>query len=204
MSTHATQIRCRGCDFKGVILHREITLRYHLPSGNIVSGYRTCGWCYSCETNRDIERPFDVGEIIDKIQQLQQQKPRGLFTYIFGSGSKQRESNPEATKNLQDELYLARKRKSPPHCLNCGSDKTLPLEFGSNGLSLSFIHYCGERLQRCSHGQLTSWPTMRAWLNFSRSMGRFFACHIHAPLVTACLSCVRAGDRALVARFIVF
>jgi hypothetical protein len=127
-----------------VILHREITLRYHLPSGNIVSGYRTCGWCYSCETNRDIERPFDVGEIIDKIQQLQQQKPRGLFTYIFGSGSKQRESNPEATKNLQDELYLARKRKSPPHC------------------------------------------------------------HIHAPLVTACLSCVRAGDRALVARFIVF
>ena len=59
-------------------------------------------------------------------------------------------------------------------------------------------------MQRCSHGQLTSWPTMRVWLNFSRSMGRVFACHIHAPLVTGCLSYVRVGDRVLVARFIVF
>lgn len=107
MSTKATYILCRGCDFNGVISYRGITLRYHFPSGNIVTGYCNHGWCHSCETNRYIERPLDIGEIEDKIQELQQQKPRGL---------------------------------------NCGNDRTLPLKFGSNGLSLSFIHYCGERL----------------------------------------------------------
>ena len=146
MSTHATDIRCRGCDFKGVISYRGITLRYHFPSGNTVTGYCNRGWCHSCETIREIERPLDVSEIEEKIQELQQQKPRGLFAYIFGNGSQQRESDLEATKNLQAVLYLAKNRKSPPRCINCGIDRTSPLEFGSNGLSLSFIHYCGERL----------------------------------------------------------
>jgi hypothetical protein len=59
-------------------------------------------------------------------------------------------------------------------------------------------------MQRCIHGQLTSWQTMRGWLNFSRSMGQVFACHIHALLVTDCSSDVRVGDRAWVGRFIVF
>jgi hypothetical protein len=45
---------------------------------------------------------------------------------------------------------------------------------------------------------------MLDWLNFSRSMGQVFACHIHAPLVTVCLNYVRVGDQALVGRFIVF
>ena len=58
--------------------------------------------------------------------------------------------------------------------------------------------------QRFVRGQLTSWPTMRGWLNFLRRMGQVFACHIHAPLVTGCSSYVRVGDRALVGRFIVF
>jgi hypothetical protein len=146
VSTQATDIRCRGCDFKGVISYREITLRYHFPSGNTVTSYRDRGWCHSCETNRDIERPLDLGEIEDKIQEFQQQKPRGLFASIFGLGSQKRESDLEVAKNLQAVLHLAKNRKSPPRCLNCGSDRTLPLEFGSNGLSLSFIHYCGERL----------------------------------------------------------
>ena len=146
VSTQATYIRCRGCDFKGVISYRGITLRYHFPSGNIVTGYCNSGWCHSCETNRDIERPLDLGEIEDKIQEVQQQKPRGLFAKIFGLGSQQTERDLEVTKNLQAVLYLAKNRKSPPRCLKCGSDCTLPLEFGSNGISLSFIHYCGERL----------------------------------------------------------
>ena len=146
MSTQATYILCRGCDFNGVISYRGITLRYHFPSGNIVTGYCNHGWCHSCETNRYIERPLDIGEIEDKIQELQQQKPRSLFANIFGRGSQQRESDLEVTKNLQAVLHLAKNRKSPPRCLNCGSDRTLPLKFGTNGLSLSFIHYCGQRL----------------------------------------------------------
>jgi hypothetical protein len=89
---------------------------------------------------------LDIGEIEDKIQELQQQKPRSLFANIFGRGSQQRESDLEVTKNLQAVLHLAKNRKSPPRCLNCGSDRTLPLKFGTNGLSLSFIHYCGQRL----------------------------------------------------------
>ena len=146
MSAQATHIRCRGCDFRGVISYRGITLRYHLPSGDTVTGYRDRGWCHNCETNRDIERQMDVGEIEDKLQELEQRKPRGLFANIFGRGSQQRESDLEKAKNLQAALYLAKNRKSPPRCLNCGSDRTVPLEFGSNDLSLSFIHYCGERL----------------------------------------------------------
>ncbi len=146
MSAQATHIRCRGCDFNGVISYRGMTLRYHLPSGDTVTGYRDRGWCHDCETIRDIERPLDVGEIEDQLRELQQRRPRGLFANIFGSGSQQRESDLEATKNLQAALYFAKNRKSSPRCLDCGSDRTLPLKFGSNGLSLSFIHYCGERL----------------------------------------------------------
>lgn len=67
------------------------------------------------------------------------------------------------------------------------------------------IHYFHERVYADVH----SWPVdvladLRGWLNFSRSMGQVFACHIHAPLVTGCSSDVRVGDRALVGRFIVF
>jgi phage-related protein len=39
---------------------------------------------------------------------------------------------------------------------------------------------------------------MRGSFNFSRSMGRVFACHIHTPLVMGCSSYVRVGNRALV------
>ena len=58
--------------------------------------------------------------------------------------------------------------------------------------------------QKCSHGLLTSWPTMRDWWNFSQSTGQAFACHIHAPLVTVCLNYVRVADQELVGAFYCF
>lgn len=146
MSAQATHIRCRGCDFKGVISYRGITVRYHLPTGDIVSGYRDRGWCYNCESNRDIEQAFDASAIEEKLQELRQPKPRGLFASLFTSGSQEKERDQETIKNLQIALHLATSRKSPPRCLTCGSDGTVPLVFGSNGLSTSFIHQCGERL----------------------------------------------------------
>jgi hypothetical protein len=146
VSARSTHIRCRGCDFEGVITYRGITLRYHLPTGDIITGHRDRGWCYNCENNRDIEQRFDAGDIDEKLQELRQTKPRGLFASLFGIGSQENERDQETIKNLQMALHLAKTRKSPPRCLTCGSDSTVPLEFGSNGLSTSFIHHCGERL----------------------------------------------------------
>ena len=146
MSAQATYIRCHGCDFKGVISYRGITLCYYLPSGETVTGYRDRGWCYECMTNRDIERSFNVNSIEEKLQELQEPKPRSLLSIIFGIGNAHSEKDQETIKGLQSALHIAKTRKSPPRCLTCGGDRTVPLLFGSNGISLSFIHDCGKRL----------------------------------------------------------
>lgn len=142
----STHIRCQGCPFEGVLAHRGITLRYHLSNGEIVTGYRDTGWCYRCDCIRDIERPFDPDAITDKIQEASSEKGGGLFSTLFGIGKRERERAHETLQTLEAELQLATHRKSPPRCLTCGSDRTVPLAFGSNGISTSFIHECGKRL----------------------------------------------------------
>ena len=67
------------------------------------------------------------------------------------------------------------------------------------------IHYFHERV----YAEVQSWP-VDVLADYARLVelltepGQAFACHIHAPLVTVCLNCVRAADRELVGRFIVF
>ena len=146
MSVRSTHIRCQGCSFEGVISFRGITLRYHLPDGEIVSRYRVTGWCYDCDRISDIEKPFDESSIQEELLEFTQEEPRGLLAKLFGSGGRKDLRDQESLKNLRLELYLASNRKSPPRCLKCGSDRTVPLVFGSSGIATSFVHKCGGRL----------------------------------------------------------
>lgn len=142
MSMSDTTIRCHGCSFSGTITHRPITLRYRLPDGSVVDGYRKSGWCHRCREIRDIESRFDPAELQAEILQL---KPNsGLFGKLFGAPNQDDIGDRRA--KLVRLLRLATLRRSPPRCLTCGYTDVVDFQFDSKRNIVGFVHDCGRGL----------------------------------------------------------
>lgn len=145
MSSQPIPLRCRGCDYASSFLTKPLTLRYQLSAGETVDIRPVLGWCHKCETHRDIEPGFDLGSITSELESLSQR--RGAFSSLRAAFAKASPED-EARKAHLNSLYkIACERKSPPRCITCGSDKTVPLKFGPSGICTSFVHTCGDRLQ---------------------------------------------------------
>lgn len=140
MSMPTGHVLCRGCDFKGFMQWRPITLEYVLPSGVVVQGSRVFAWCSSCDNIRDAEMPFDAASIQAEIDLLIQQKV-GFFGRLFGAGK----AEEVELNQLKGKLQLAQLRKSQPRCLKCGESTVTPLSFDESDTS-NIIHTCGHRL----------------------------------------------------------
>lgn len=140
MSDH--NVNCTGCDYGGVIEESPIRLDYLLPDGEIVHGYRTFAWCYTCDDVVDAEELPDTNNLEQQIRsfEMQQQSSRTFFSKLF---NKTRES-PEA-RQLKAKLRLAELRHSGPRCLQCGETTVVALSFSADGLS-NVVHHCGGRI----------------------------------------------------------
>jgi hypothetical protein len=109
MSMPSSTIRCTGCDYETIDHCQPIRLTYRLEDGSEVSGGRSVGWCYSCDSYVDIENHSEQA-IYDRIatyHELGNQSP----------GDEQ--------KVLID---LAKRRVSKMSCLECWSKDTVPLD----------------------------------------------------------------------------
>lgn len=145
MSVPSGQIRCRGCDFVGVLQYRPVSLRYALSDGSFAEGHRDFGWCNDCGGIRDIEQPLDVRSIQTHVESLKAQRPRGLVAVIdraLGGGS----ADKAELQRLGRLLQLARMRRSPARCLSCGGVQVKPITFDGDGNCVGFAHQCGGHL----------------------------------------------------------
>lgn len=140
MSISSGYVLCHGCDFKGIMQRRPITLEYVLPSGAILQGNRVFAWCTSCENVTDAEEAFDANSIQTEIDYLNQQKI-GFFGRLFGVGK----TDDAELKHLNVKLQLANLRQSDPRCLRCGNPTVVHMTFDESG-TCSIVHKCGSRL----------------------------------------------------------
>jgi hypothetical protein len=148
MSQPIGKIRCHGCSFEGAIARRQITLRYSLPDGTIVYGYRATGWCSTCECIRDVESPLDVPEL--RIELAATQPQRGVASFFVRAvdralGGTEPEDQGER-RRLEALIHLAEQRRSPPRCLTCGQTAITLLVFEDTGTCSQFTHSCGGHL----------------------------------------------------------
>lgn len=74
MSIPNDYVHCHGCDFKGVIIRRPITLEYVLPCRTVVQGYRVSAWCSTCDNITDAEDAFDAASIQSEIDSLRRKQ----------------------------------------------------------------------------------------------------------------------------------
>ena len=147
MSMSARYVKCRGCDFEGLIQPRLIALEYYLPSGQIVEGNRRFAWCWTCENIVEAEEPLDPVAIQAEIDGVEPKSTSigGLFVRVvdraLGGGKQERIE----LERLNAKLGLAKLRKSPPRCLTCSEPTVESLEFDRNAAS-TLVHSCGHRL----------------------------------------------------------
>ena len=114
MSIPSSTIRCTGCEYEIVDPHKPILLIYQLEDGVEVTGQRTPGWCYSCDSYVYIE------------QDLEQASADQLTRYqALGEQS-------ELLKTVKEKqpimIALAKRRVSKMSCLECWSKDTVALE----------------------------------------------------------------------------
>lgn len=162
MSFDSARIVCTGCDYETLEPFRPILIRYKTARGKIIELGRTCGWCYDCARYSDIERmnQEELGNsLISEKQErfevlyLLDQWDRG-FLSNFRHQSEKRQLwlrfaylNKEITK-LGELIEIAKRRKSKARCLNCWSDRTVPLTFDSeDNIAHDFQHECGGNLK---------------------------------------------------------
>lgn len=150
MSLSNGQIRCHGCEYKGVLLYRPITLRYRLPGGETIDNHRTFGWCETCAGIRDVEIPLNASAIRLQISEkcpAQRESFSGRFMKAVGSALGRNPSEDQVElKRLNALLRLAVLRRSPPRCLTCGGTSVENLSFYEAGRSSNYVHSCGSRL----------------------------------------------------------
>lgn len=147
MSIPHSYVHCRGCDFKGVMQPRSITLQYVLPDGSVVESHRVLVWCTSCENITNAEIRFDAVRIQAEIDSLTGQKG-GFFRRLL-DGGKEEIGNRKRLHLLQNDLWLAEIRQSEPRCLSCEETTLVPLNFDTSGSS-SIVHSCGHKLFKVS------------------------------------------------------
>lgn len=149
MSISDGTVRCKGCDFVGVMQYRPITLRYHLHTGQKADSHRIIGWCFHCDGIRDIESKLDENLLQEKLELLQVHQNRfgvnlkNSFNRLLGKSPSSAENEIE---NLNNLLLLANSRKSLPRCLSCSDTSTALLDFNEAGISVDFQHSCGSHL----------------------------------------------------------
>lgn len=142
--SNSTQIRCQGCSFKGILLHRPIVLVYALPDGGGVTTYREHSWCSYCNTVVDSEPLLDDSKIRKKIEKL---RPTSALNRLMMWFLPNRRRHVAKEINLLHSLLqIAVLRKSVQRCLKCGNDTATTLEFNASGVSVSHTHMCGGRL----------------------------------------------------------
>lgn len=78
MSMPADHVRCHGCDFRSLMQARPITLQHHLPSGQVVEGYRRFAWCPACDNITEAEEEMNAASIQSEIDALNSRRPRFL------------------------------------------------------------------------------------------------------------------------------
>src|SRR4029078_5313997 len=55
MSMPSARVRCTNCDYETREFRRQILITYMLPGGTTLECGRAKGWCYKCDSYRDIE-----------------------------------------------------------------------------------------------------------------------------------------------------
>ena len=109
MSMPSSTIRCTGCDYETIDHCQPIRLTYRLEDGSEVSGGRSVGWCYSCDSYVDIENHSEQA-IYDRIATYQELR------------------NQSAEDEQKVLIDLAKRRVSKMSCLECWSKDTVLLD----------------------------------------------------------------------------
>ncbi len=145
MSMPPGKIRCHGCSFEAHLAVRPLTLRYHLPDGSSVDGYRQFGWCRQCETITDVEERLDTKDLEDRVAAATP-KPT-LLGRLFGApGGGANQAHTAELSRLNGQLRLARIRTSPPRCLRCGLTRVVHIYCDDGGNVIGTVHSCGKGL----------------------------------------------------------
>jgi hypothetical protein len=144
MSMPPGKIRCHGCSFEAHLAVRPVTLRYHLPDGSSVNGYRQFGWCHECATITDVEERLDPVDLEGRVAAATP-KPT-LFGRLFGASGGVSQAQAAELSRLSGQLRLARIRTSPPRCLRCGRTRVEHIHSDDGGNVVGTIHSCGKGL----------------------------------------------------------
>lgn len=140
MSIYSRQMRCTGCDYKGLIFAQPITLVYQVPGGGELRLGREVGWCSQCDDIRSFEPDF--GQFFE-----QESRAMELTRTVQSSGFRfkkmfKRDLQPEEQELVALSLgqKIARNRGTSPRCLTCETP-------GSGTVPLSaFTHSCGGKI----------------------------------------------------------
>jgi hypothetical protein len=141
-------VRCHGCDYRGVLARRAISIEYHLEDDSILQTARSIGWCDLCNAVCDIEPEFDVEALQSQLDRLVSERRRiGAHVQIAMDRFLGRTSDLEGRfSEVRRHLALARERRSPPRCLACESSSVAEIRFDEQGTSSDFVHTCGSHL----------------------------------------------------------
>ena len=137
MSMPSSTIRCTGCDYEAIDHCRPIRLTYRLEDGSEVSGGRSVGWCYSCDSYVDIENHSEqtIYDCIAIYQEL---------------------GNQSAGDEQKVLIDLAKRRVSKMSCLECWSKDTVPLDVDMTEI---------ETLERERKSKQVEWESLRKKLD---------------------------------------
>jgi len=129
MSLPNLKIKCKGCNFKQIILPIPVDCYYKFYDGETIPAYRTIAWCYNCNKIVGAEKLPSAKDIALQIIE---------------------NKNMEMDFEFKRTLQWISERKSPPRCLKCGSiDITyISFDFEANNsekhiIGLGFRHECG-------------------------------------------------------------
>jgi hypothetical protein len=149
MSLPSDRIKCTGCSYEGVNLHRPIWLIYRLPDGTDLKMGRDFGWCPHCQDIGDIEPRFNPVSLKVELAALDAQTRRIGFVIFDAIGRLLGRPKHELRVQIEDllgQLQIAEHRKSEPRCLECGGEGAHALAFSAKGFAERFEHRCGGRL----------------------------------------------------------
>lgn len=147
MSVSPGRIGCQQCSFEAILAYRPVILRYRLPDGSVVEGYRQFVWCSSCKDVREAEHIQSEEQIRAKLDDFY--PARSWLARAFDQllGGKPSSASLEYERNLRELLEFSRLRRSPPRCLTCEAAQCHNLDVGEGGVIARISHTCGGKLQ---------------------------------------------------------
>ncbi len=146
MSLPNTNVCCTDCTKVSIWRTGQVhTVTYQLPHGRTYQARAHKGWCYDCDNLRPIEPVFDRQALMSEIKVLAPTIQGSSYKALsFVSAIVRQKPYKEDTlvelESLVAALEVATLRSSSArHCLNCGSENTVPF---ADGLT----HACGGKL----------------------------------------------------------